>query len=80
MRNLSRTLALTAALLLTGLTTTVSAQTLGSCHVRCLGAFPIQSYTISTTKADCCSGNYANHCPAGTTPVTGSWNGMRCAF
>jgi hypothetical protein len=78
MRNLSRILALNAALILTALTLPASASTLGSCFVRCMGALG-SSYTVSATKEDCCSGNYANHCPAGSTPVTGSWNGLRCA-
>lgn len=81
MRSLSRSLALTAALILTGLTLPGAAttQTLGTCHVRCTGSWPFTTYQITTTKADCCSGNYSNHCPAGSTPVTQSWNSMRCA-
>jgi hypothetical protein len=77
MRNLSRTLALSAALVLTALTIPAVASPLGNCAVRCVN--PIApGYTTSTTKADCCSGNYTNHCPAGSTPVTTSWNGQRC--
>jgi len=79
MRNLSRALALAAALILTGLTAQASAAPLGSCFVRCFGAgFPPPSYTVSATQADCCSGNIPNHCPAGSTPVPSSWNSSRC--
>jgi len=78
MRNLSRILALNAALILTALTIPASASTLGSCSVRCVNPLA-PGYTFSATKADCCSGNYANHCPAGSTPITTSWNGLRCA-
>jgi hypothetical protein len=80
MRNLYRTLALAAALTLTGLTVQASTP-LGPCSVRCVGGtgFPPPTYTVGTTKEDCCSGNYSNLCPVGTTPVTISWNYMRCA-
>jgi hypothetical protein len=79
MRNLSRTIALTAALTLTALAGLVSAAPLGSCRVRCLGSgFPPVTYTFSATQSDCCSGNYPNHCPAGSTPATLSWNSTRC--
>jgi hypothetical protein len=79
MRNLSRSLALAAALILTGLTVQASAAPLGSCFVRCFGSgFPPASYTVSATKADCCSGNVPNYCPAGSTPGAVSWNSTRC--
>ena len=77
MRNLFRPLALTAALILTSLTLPASASTLGSCSVRCIGALGA-GYTVGATKEDCCSGNYPNACPAGSTPATTSWNGLRC--
>lgn len=78
MRNLSRVLGLSAALILTGLTIPASASSLGTCLVRCAGAPPGSSYTITTTRADCCSGNFPNSCPAGSTPYGASWNGSRC--
>lgn len=79
MRYLARILALNAALILTGLTVQASASSFGECRVRCSGA-GLTTYTVYTTQADCCSGNYPNHCPAGSTPVTLSWNSMRCAI
>jgi hypothetical protein len=78
MRNLSRVFALNAALILTGLTIPASAATYGRCLVRCSGLGPAASYTFSATQGDCCSGNYPNRCPAGSTPITVSWNSMRC--
>jgi hypothetical protein len=79
MRNLFRILALNAALVLAALTIPVSAASLGRCQVRCEGLGPTGSYTFSATQGDCCSGNYPNHCPAGSTPITVSWNNLRCA-
>jgi len=78
MRNLTRFLALTAAVTVTALTLPASAATLGTCSVRCVNPLA-PGYSFSATQADCCSGNYANHCPAPSTPVTTSWNGLRCA-
>lgn len=80
MQNLTRVLSLTAALVLAALTIPASAQTTGSCSVRCQGSgIPPVTYTVSATKADCCSGNVPNNCPAGSTPVVVSWNSTRCA-
>lgn len=80
MRNLSRAFALTAALSLTALAGLASAASTGTCRVRCLGSgVPPVTYNITTTQSDCCSGNYTNHCPAGSTPATLSWNSTRCA-
>jgi hypothetical protein len=77
MKNLSRVLGLSTALILTGLTIPASASTLGNCFVRCAGA-PGSNYSITTTRADCCSGNVPNFCPAGSTPYGASWNSLRC--
>lgn len=77
MRNLSRALALAAALVLTVLTVQASAATWGNCFVRCYGALG-SSYTVTATYADCCSGNIPNYCPPGSDAVPGSWNGARC--
>ena len=80
MRNLSRALALAAALILTGLTAQVSADILGTCYVRCQGTTR-SSYTTPTTYADCCTWDVPNSlCPAGTTAIPMSWNYMRCEF
>lgn len=79
MRNLSRILALNAVLILAGLTIPVSAASYGRCQVRCEGLGPAASYTFSATEGDCCSGNYPNRCPAGSDPITVSWNYLRCA-
>ena len=78
MRKLTRSIALAAALTLTALTvpTAVSSQSFGNCFVWCFGS--AVTYTTSTTKSDCCSGNFTNHCPAGSTPVARSWNNLRC--
>ena len=81
MRNLTRSIALAAALTVTALTapTSVSSQSLGNCLVWCLGSgFPPVTYNVSTTKSDCCFGNFTNHCPAGSTPAARSWNSARC--
>ena len=77
MRNLSRALALAAALILTVLTGQASAATIRDCFVKCEGAIA-SSYTIGMTYADCCLGYGPYYCPAGSTPIPMSWNHMRC--
>ena len=79
MRNLSRALALAAALVLTVLTGQASAETIRNCFVKCEGA-AASSYTFGTTYANCCTWDVENHCPAGSTPIPMSWNSMRCVF
>jgi hypothetical protein len=80
MRNLPRTLALTAVLVLTGLAIPGPAATSswGDCFVHCFGGGTFYSYTIGATQSDCCSGNILNYCPAGSDPVPRSWNRFRC--
>jgi hypothetical protein len=77
MRNLSRILALNAALILAGLTIPVSATSMGTCLVKCVDP-RAGTYTDVTTAGDCCSGNITNHCPSGSTPVPISWNYIHC--
>lgn len=40
---------------------------LGSCRITCTGGGKITLVSLSTTEAQCCSGDL-NPCPAGTTP------------
>ena len=76
MRNLSRIFALSAALILTGLTIPAFASTQGTCLVRCGPGSGY--YYVTTTSVDCCSENFPDYCPAGSTPYGASWNGSRC--
>jgi hypothetical protein len=78
MRKLSRILALNAALILAGQAIPVLATPFGTCLVRCEGLGPTGSYTVTTTREDCCSGNYPNRCPEGSNPITVGWNNIRC--
>lgn len=80
MRNLFRAFGLSAVLVTTVLSTSATADTLGTCRTRCTksGSLPT-SVTWTTTAQDCCSGT-TNPCPAGYTPIPTSWNGMRCAL
>jgi len=79
MRNLSRALALTTALVLATLALPASAETLRECFIRCSGT-PLVTYTVLTTWGGCCSPNpdFPNNCPAGSEPIPISWNKMRC--
>ena len=77
MRNLSRILALNAALILAGLTIPVSATPMATCLVKCVDPMS-GTYTVVATYGDCCSGNIPNYCPSGSTPVPISWNYNRC--
>ena len=79
MRNLSRVLALSAALILAVLAIPVAADPTGHCLVRCQGLPFRAAYSVFTTQAACCSGNVPNECPPDKPPVPHSWNAMLCA-
>ena len=79
MRNLTRSLALATALILTVLTDQASAALIRDCYVKCEGAGR-SNYTFGATAEDCCTYDVENHCPAGSTPIPLSWNYTKCTY
>jgi len=80
MKNLLRTLALTAGLALAAFSSSpVTAATLGTCQTFCIGSSGVPKAVTWTTTSEACCGGTVNPCPPGTTPAPISWNGRRCA-